>query len=83
MSEGGQFLLSLDKRFTLTDATRVSGATDPSAGSYLLDGNLEALRANINRLVQLTGTLDATYANSPKRVRVDSVQALDGTCGGR
>ena len=71
------------ERFTLTNATAVLGATDPAAGSYLLDGNLEALRANVNRLVQLTGTLDATYANSPQRVRVDSVQALDGDCGRR
>jgi len=71
------------ERFTLTDATAVSGSTDPSAGSYLLDGNLEALRANVNRQVQLTGTLDAAYANSPQRIRVDSVQALGGTCARR
>ena len=68
------------ERFTLTYATTIAGATDPSAGSYVLDGNLEALRANVNRAVQLTGTLDAAYANSPQRVRVDSVQALGDSC---
>jgi hypothetical protein len=68
------------ERFTLTDASTLSGVTNPAAGSYLLDGNLEALRANINRQVQLTGTLDATYANSPQRVRVDSVQAVGEAC---
>jgi hypothetical protein len=68
------------ERFTLTYATAVAGATDPSAGSYVLDGNLEALRANVNREVQLTGTLDAAYANNPQRIRVDSIQALGGSC---
>ena len=71
------------ERFTLTNATTVSGATDPSAGSYLLDGNLEALRAHQGRQVRLTGTLDATYANSPQRIRVDAVDALADTCQAR
>jgi hypothetical protein len=71
------------ERFTLTNATSASGATDPSAGSYLLDGNIEALRGNVNRQVRLTGTLDANYANSPQRVRVDSVEALGESCAQR
>src|SRR5215218_6819577 len=45
------------ERFTLTHAKKISGDTDPSAGSYLLDGNMEALRQNVNRQVRLTGTL--------------------------
>jgi hypothetical protein len=68
------------ERFTLTDATTVSGPTDPSAGSYVLDGNLTALRENLNRQVRLTGILDASYANSPQRIRVDSVEALGEVC---
>ena len=68
------------ERFTLTNATALAGPTKPSAGSYLLDGNLEALRANVNREVQLSGTLDVGYANSPQRVRVDSVQSVGGVC---
>jgi hypothetical protein len=68
------------ERFTLTNAKALSGATDPSAGSYLLDGNLEALRGNLDRQVRVTGTLDAAYANSPQRVRVDSVDALADSC---
>jgi hypothetical protein len=68
------------ERFTLTEATRIAGPTDPSAGSYLLDGNLEALRAHVNREVRLTGTLDVRYANSPQRIRVDSVEALRDSC---
>jgi hypothetical protein len=37
----------------------------------------------VNREVQLSGTLDAAYANSPQRVRVDSVQALGDRCAQR
>jgi hypothetical protein len=68
------------ERFTLTDAQTISGPTDPSAGSYLLDGNLAALRENVNREVRLTGTLDVGYANSPQRIRVDSVEGLRESC---
>jgi hypothetical protein len=68
------------ERFTLTYATSTSGPSDPSAGSYLLDGNMEALRGNVNRQVRLTGTLDATYGNSPQRVRVDSVEPVAERC---
>src|SRR5215217_7083064 len=71
---------SVGERFTLTNAKNTSGATEPAAGSYLLDGNMDALRGNVNRQVRLTGTLDATYANSPQRVRVDSVEALGERC---
>jgi hypothetical protein len=68
------------ERFTLTNAKAASGATDPSAGSYLLDGNLEALRKNQGREVRVSGRLDATYANSPQRIRVDTVEAIADNC---
>src|SRR3954462_11019265 len=70
------------ERFTLTNATSSSGASDPSAGSYILEGNLEALRGSVNRHVRLTGTLDATAANTagPQRVRVDSVEPVGERC---
>lgn len=73
------------ERFTLTNAKSSSAESDPSAGSYILEGNLEALRGNVNRPVRLTGTLDATAANSagPQRVRVDSVEPTGETCAGR
>jgi hypothetical protein len=73
------------ERFTLTNATSSTGSSDPSAGSYVLEGNMEALRGNVNRQVRLTGTLDATASNTagPQRVRVDAVEALGGNCGQR
>ena len=71
------------ERFTLTNATAISGPTDPSTGSYLLDGNLESLRGNEGHEVRLTGTLDATYGNSPQRIRVDTVEALADNCRAR
>jgi hypothetical protein len=70
------------ERFTLTHASSGSAASDPSAGSYILEGNLEALRGNVNRQVRLTGTLDATAANTagPQRVRVQSVEPVADSC---
>jgi hypothetical protein len=73
------------ERFTLTDARSASAASNPAAGSYVLDGNLEALRAHVNRQVRLTGKLDAAASNSagPQRVRVESVEPAGGDCGAR
>ena len=39
-----------------------------------------ALRRNVNRQVRLAGTLDATYGNSPRRVRVESVEPVAERC---
>jgi hypothetical protein len=68
---------SIGERFTLTS----SGAP---ATSYILDGNVEALRANQDRQVRVTGMLDrGTYSPSEsQRVRVESIEAVGGTCGG-
>jgi hypothetical protein len=68
------------ERFTLTNATSIASPSEPSAGSYLLDGNIDALRSNVNRQVRLAGTLDATYGNSPRRVRVESVEPVAERC---
>src|SRR3954452_3155847 len=71
--------------FTLTHARSASDASNPAAGSYILDGNLEALRGHVNEKVRVTGTLDAAASNTagPQRVRVQAVES-DGTsanCG--
>lgn len=70
------------ERFTLTNATSASAASDPAAGSYILEGNLEALRGQVNKQVRVKGTLDATAQNTagPQRVRVDSVEATADSC---
>jgi hypothetical protein len=69
------------ERFTLTNAKSESAESNPAAASYVLDGNLEDLRQLANQQVRLTGTLDATAANTagPQRVRVDTVESV-GTC---
>ena len=68
------------ERFTLTSARSESDASSPAAGSYILDGNMEALRQHVRQQVRVTGTLDAAAANTagPQRIRVQTVQA-DGT----
>jgi hypothetical protein len=75
---------SIGERFTLTDATSASPATDPAKRSYILEGNLEALRANVNQQVRLKGALDDYSANSgsggPQRVRVQSVESIGDRC---
>jgi hypothetical protein len=64
---------SIGERFTL------SSANGPST-SYILDGNMPALRENENHEVRVTGVLDrGTY--SPQRVRVQTVESLSGSCG--
>jgi hypothetical protein len=72
------------ERFTLTHATSGSSATDPAKGSYILEGNMEALRTHVNKQVRLTGTLDDYSANannpSPQRVRVQSVEPVGDRC---
>jgi len=68
------------ERFTLTHATGASAAS--AAASFVLEGNLEALREHVNRQVRVSGTLDTGGANSagPQRVRVDSVEPAGGSC---
>jgi hypothetical protein len=68
------------ERFTLTHATSASAASNPAAGSYVLDGNMEALRAHVNQQVRVSGTLDATNTAGPQRVRVQSVDPIAGAC---
>lgn len=69
------------ERFTLTNAKSESAESNPAAASYVLDGNLEDLRALANQQVRLTGVLDATAANTagPQRVRVNTVESI-GAC---
>jgi len=64
------------ERFTLTHAKSLSQASDPAAASYILDGNLEALRGHVHQQVRIVGRLDPAAANSagPQRVRVESVE---------
>jgi hypothetical protein len=73
------------ERYTLTHASSASGASDPAAASYVLDGNVEALRGHIDQQVRLTGTLDPAAANSagPQRVRVESVEQTAERCSER
>ena len=70
------------ERFTLTHATSASADSDPAAASYILDGNMEALRAHVNTQVRLTGTLDAAASNTagPQRIRVQSVERVANSC---
>jgi hypothetical protein len=72
------------ERFTLTGA-RASDRNGGSGGSYLLEGNLESLRGNVNHQVRVTGTLDTGAANTagPQRVRVDAVESLADRCAQR
>jgi len=71
------------ERFTLTGASSDTKASNPEAGSYILDGNMEALRSHVNQQVRVTGTLDATAANTagPQRIRVQTVEATANVCG--
>jgi len=73
------------ERFTLTHARSVSDASDPAAASYILDGNLDALRGHVHQKVRVIGTLDAAASNTagPQRIRVQSVDAdaaASGNC---
>jgi hypothetical protein len=70
------------ERFTLTDARSESAASNPRGGSYVLDGNLEALRTHVNQQVRVSGELDATAANTagPQRIRVMTVESAGGSC---
>jgi hypothetical protein len=76
---------ALGERFTLTNAKSASAASDPAAASYILDGNLQALRQHVDQQVRLTGKLDPAAANTagPQRVRVESVESLGGSCAER
>jgi hypothetical protein len=69
------------ERFTLTHVARSGAAGDSAA--YLLEGDLTALRAQLNRQVRVTGSLDVGAANTagPQRVRVDGVEPVGATCG--
>ena len=75
---------SIGERFTLTHATSASAASDPTKGSYILEGNMEALRANVNRQVRVKGAVDDYSTNSgsrgPQRVRVQSVESIGDRC---
>lgn len=73
---------SIGERFVLTEASGTATASGATAHSYVLDGNVEALRGNLNQRVRVTGTLDrGTYSpGESQRVRVDSVEAAGGTC---
>jgi hypothetical protein len=73
---------SIGERYTLVHATSASGATQPAAASYVLDGNMDALRDHVNKQVRLTGTLDVTASNTagPQRVRVESVEPIAERC---
>ena len=48
---------SIGERFTLTGAKNESGE-GRAAASYILDGNVEALRGAVNRQVRVTGVLN-------------------------
>jgi hypothetical protein len=75
---------SIGERFTLTHATSASAASDATKGSYILEGNMEALRAHVNQQVRVNGALDDYSANSgsrgPQRVRVQSVESVGDRC---
>jgi hypothetical protein len=68
------------ERFTLTHVA--SGAGAGESGAYLLEGDLTALRAQVNRQVRVTGSLDVGAANTagPQRVRVDQVEPVGASC---
>jgi hypothetical protein len=70
------------ERFTLTNARSESAESNPAAASYVLDGDMEDLRELANQQVRLTGTVDATAANTagPQRVRVDRVESVAARC---
>jgi hypothetical protein len=74
---------SIGERFTLTNASTQSGEAHAGAAGYILDGNVEALRGNVNTQVRVTGVLDrGTYsASESQRVRVDTVEPMGGACG--
>ena len=69
------------ERFMLTHVASGAGTAESSA--YLLEGDLTALRAQVNRQVRVTGSLDLAAANTagPQRVRVDAVEPVGATCG--
>jgi hypothetical protein len=68
------------ERFTLT---HVANGTAAGESAYLLEGDLTALRAQVNRQVRVTGSLDVGAANTagPQRVRVDAVEPVGTSCG--
>jgi hypothetical protein len=76
---------SSGERFTLTHASSASAASNAAASSYILDGNIAALRAHIGEQVRVEGELDAAAANTagPQRIRVASVQRVADTCAQR
>jgi hypothetical protein len=71
------------ERFTLTHAK--NGAGGDVAGSYVLEGNMEALRGHLDREVRVKGTLDTGGSNTagPQRVRVDTVEPVGDRCAQR
>jgi hypothetical protein len=73
---------SQGERFTLTHATSESPASRASASSYILDGNLRELRANVDKQVRVQGELDQAAANTagPQRIRVSSVTEIADVC---
>jgi hypothetical protein len=76
---------SIGERFTLTYAKSGSAESSPSAGSYILDGNMSDLRSHVDQQVRVKGTLDAAAANTagPQRIRVQSVEMIDAACVAR
>jgi hypothetical protein len=75
---------SMGERFTLTAEAAGQTPRDGSPKSYVLDGNVEGLRANVNREVRVTGVLDrgAYSPGESQRVRVDSVEPVADGCRG-
>jgi hypothetical protein len=70
------------ERYTLTHATSATAETNPSASSYILDGNVRDLRAHVNQQVRIEGELDPAAANTagPQRIRVASVETVEEAC---
>jgi len=70
------------ERYTLTNAKSESAASSPTSASYILDGNMADLRAHVDEQVRVSGTLDATAANTagPQRIRVASVDTIAESC---
>jgi hypothetical protein len=71
------------ERFTLTHVANADAA-GAVAASYVLEGDLEALRGHVNREVRVTGSLDLGAANTagPQRVRVESLDQVADACRG-
>jgi hypothetical protein len=70
------------ERFTLTRAKSASADSNPAAGSYILDGNMESMREHLDQQVRVEGTLDAAAANTagPQRIRVQRVETIASRC---